>query len=213
MATAVFALVLLAILIVIAVLVFSHRSASAGAESAEPPLIQRSGIYSIVRESPRTTLSRSGPSEEDVRKYLASINEDIHNYKLSENDRKELLESWLQRREENIRVIEQGDEQGAVAYYYLELEKENECGVCSSYFKSGHFVTREEIYRNPTVIPPFHLGCTTRLVPYRGKEDSRETVLMSMTPLFGNREQPVAMPDWKTVIKPGTPATTPRKLP
>ena len=196
-------LVLLAVLILIAIRLVSIKKN----DETEPennlgttgPLIHASGIYSIVRKSPREDLLNVRPKDTELRKYCATINEDINKSKLSESDRQELLTAWQKAVEENIRIIERGDCED-VAFYYLDFPKGKECPICTAYFKRGQFVTREEIFSTPAIIPPFHLGCTTTLVPYHGKEDIRETTIIGMAPLFKGHAPPV-LPDWKKTVK------------
>ena len=196
-------LVLLAVLILIAIrLVSLKKTDEAESESnlgTTGPLIHASGIYSIVRKSPREDLLNVRPKDAELRKYCASINEDINKSKLSESDKQKLLTEWQKAVEENIRIIERGDCED-VAFYYLDFPKEKQCPVCAAYFKRGQFVTREEIFSTPAIIPPFHLGCTTTIVPYHGKEDLRDTAIVGMAPLIKGHSPPV-FPEWKKTIK------------
>jgi hypothetical protein len=196
-------LVLLAVLILITIRLANLKkpdeTESENTLGTTGPLIHASGIYSIVRKSPREGIQNIRPKDAELRKYCASINEDINKSKISESDRQKLMTEWQKAVEDNIRVIERGDCED-VAFYYLDFPKENQCPVCATYFKRGQFVTREEIFSTPAIIPPFHLGCTTKIVPYHGKEDLRDTAIIGMAPLF-NRHTPPALPEWKETVK------------
>lgn len=97
--------------------------------------------------------------------------------------------------EENIRVVEQGDAED-VEFYYYDFKGDKPCPACASYVKMGQFVSRQEIFKYPSIIPPLHIGCTTKIVPYRGKEDLRETTIRGMAPFF-SKSAPPLLPAWK----------------
>lgn len=199
MVPAIIGLILLSVLILVAIRLISLKRPPveySGSETinASGPLIHASGIYSIVRKSPREDLLRIRPPETEIRKYIASINEDIYGHALSNADKEKLLQKWLSSIEENIAVIEKGDSEDT-EFYYLESSTDRQCPVCADFFKQGQFVMRQEIYKNPSVIPPFHLGCTTKLVPYLGKENLRETTVIRMSPLFNHGIAPT-LPEW-----------------
>ena len=201
MATAIIGLVLLVALILIAVKIGINRSPEESAEEGiSGPLIHASGIYSIIRKSPRENLPQHKPTETEIRKYLASINEDLNNKPLSEHDKQVLIENWISGLEENIKVVEQGDSRG-VGFYYYDFDENTQCIGCLPQILKGKFLTREEIYKFPWVIPPFHLGCVTRLVAHHGKENLRETTLTGMSPFFGFKNVP-SVPNWKKAVKP-----------
>lgn len=201
MVPAIIGLVLLIVLVIIAVRMISMKHLSDDLQESEhEPAIHASGIYSIIRKSPREDLLRIRPPKEELRKYLASINEDIHRRALTGSDRQTLAKMWLQSMEENIRVIEQGDTEN-VEFYYFDCGENRTCPVCASYLNHGQFVSRQEIFNNPSIIPPFHLGCITRIMPYRGKENLKETAALGMAPFFSNGTLP-PLPQWKNTITP-----------
>ena len=205
MIAVIISVVLLVILILIAIRLISLKRPAGGNIGEEidlgtsGPLIHASGIYSIVRKSPREDLQKIRPPEAEIRKYLASINEDITNKAISHFDKPKLIENWLLSREENVRVVEQGDTED-VEFYYLDFQGGKECPVCTSYFRRGQFVSRQEIFKHPSIVPPFHIGCSTKLVPYHGKENLRETTILGMLPLFSTSAPP-PLPDWKRTVK------------
>jgi hypothetical protein len=196
-------LVLLAVMVLIAVRLISLKRPTEGEDTSingtTGPLIHASGIYSIVRKSPREGLQAMRPPEAELRKYLASINEDINKLSLNGLEKQKIVAQWQKSMEENIRVVERGDCED-VAFYYLDFPREKPCRVCESYIKRGQFVTREQIFSTPSTIPPFHLGCTTKIVPYHGKEDLRDTAIIGMAPLFKGHTPPL-FPDWEKTVK------------
>jgi hypothetical protein len=205
MVPAVLGLILLILLILVAIRLIGMKRPPVegnGGEgiSSQGPMIHESGIYSIVRKSPREDVLHLRPQEAEIRKYIASINEDIYGHALSAGAKEALAQRWLRSMEENIATIEKGDSE-SVEFYYLESSTDKPCPVCASFFKQGQFVMRQEIYKNPSVIPPFHLGCTTRLVAYVGRENLRETTTIRMSPLF-NRGVAPTFPEWKKTIAP-----------
>ena len=163
MVAAVVALILLMVLIILAVRLIGAKTRPGeeidGAHD-DSPVIQTSGIYSIIRKSPRQDLLAIRPDEAQVRKYLTSINEDIQGRSLAISDKEKLAEAWQRSMEESIRTIEQDDAQSTL-FYYFDSAGQEECPECAMYFKRGQFVTREQIFANAAIIPPFHLGCTT----------------------------------------------------
>ncbi|MBN2187962.1 MAG: hypothetical protein JW699_00800 [Chitinispirillaceae bacterium] len=197
MVPAIIGLVLLIVLVIIAVRMIGMKHIPDDISAGEPA-IHASGIYSIIRKSPREDLVRIRPQEQEIRKYLASLNEDIKRQALSVKDRRQLADTWRQSMEENIRSVEQGDACN-VEFYYFDSEGNRPCPVCAQYINHGQFVSRQEIFKHPSVIPPFHLGCTTRIMAYHGKENLRETAARGMAPFFSS-DAPPPLPQWKNTV-------------
>ena len=185
---------LLLILLLIALRIGSNREKA----ELEPgsPTIHTSGIYSIIRKSPRDSICDYKPSQEEIIKYLSDKNVNISNFHRSEADSSALIKNWNNQMELNIAEIEQGDEEGIEFYFYEFLWDDP---ICHKYIEKGRFVTREELYQFPNLIPPFHLGCGCRLRKYAGKEKMRETTEIGMLPLLRNGTPP-ALPDWKEIL-------------
>ncbi len=166
----------------------------------EPPIsptIHASGIYSIVRRSPRDTIAEFKPDEDQIRQYLAAKNEDNEGKSLAQADKDALIAHWTETLEQSIREVEAGDHQGVEFYYYDFTGSDS---ICKGRVDKGHFVTREEIYRFPRTIPPFHIGCRCVLKAHHGSEDLRETTRLGMRPLFRG-ENPPALPTWGDILK------------
>jgi len=167
-------------------------------EEPQEKIIHMSGIYSIVRKSPRADLVKLRPSEEKIRQYLAGQNEDIYNIALCDSERSALLKHWKEQMDVNLREVEIGDKTG-VAFYYYDFPQA--CAACAPFLSKGHFVSREEIYNFPQLVPPFHLGCTCILAAYSGKVDQNpnDTVISGMRPFFTNVNVP-ALPEWTSTV-------------
>lgn len=196
MVAALISIIVLLILVVIAVRIGLNREKVD--EPVQEQLIHASGIYSIVRRSPRDGIIKVKPNEQEIRKYLEELNENIGKFLLSEQARSALVSLWSKSINKSIEVVEHGDKEG-VEFYYYDYDPE-QCPECEPYISKGQFVSREEIFRHPQVIPPFHLGCRCFLVPYHGKENLRETTELGMIPLFEEDEVP-PLPDWKLIHK------------
>ena len=165
-------------------------------EDGLKPAIHASGIYSIIRKSPRESISDYKPSQEEILKYFSNKNVNSTDLLLSEADKSKLMKQWNSQMEANIIEIEKGDERGAEFYYYKFLWTDP---VCSKYISKGRFVTREEIFQHPNIIPPFHLGCGCQLKQYQGKEKLHDTTEIGMLPLFREGAAP-PLPDWKEIL-------------
>lgn len=165
---------------------------------APSPEIHSSGIYSIVKKEPRERTYAFKPPFEDITQYLDNLNEDIEGVVLSSEDKKEIMEHWERSLNENVSQIEMGDKDGVEFYYYDFLP--SVCPVCRKYFQKGRYVTREDIYNYPFIVPPLHLGCTTKLIPHHGSDNIRETTALGMFPLIKNNTLP-PLPEWKNTIK------------
>ena len=170
-------------------------------EETPSPMIHGSGIYSIIRRSPRENIGDYKPSQEEIRKYLFDKNVNI---RLSSSEKERIIASWNQQMEANICEIEAGDKEGS-EFYYFDFKWDDP--VCSRIIQKGRFVTREQIFQYPQVIPPLHLGCGCKLCKYQEKDKLRETTEISILPLFRSREI-VPLPEWKEIVAIETPSKT-----
>jgi hypothetical protein len=185
---------LLLILLLIAVRIGINKEKTE--EGNIPPVIHASGIYSIIRKSPRESISDYKPSQEEIIKYFSNENVDTKNLSLTQADISALIKSWNSQMELNINEIEKGDLKGIEFYYYEYAWNDP---ICGARIPKGRFVTREEIYQFPSIIPPFHVGCGCRLKKYEGKEKLHDTTELGMLPLFRDGKPPL-LPDWKEVL-------------
>lgn len=194
--------IIITIIIVLILLLFAIRAAFSKTSPVEQvgdvqnPLIHESGIYSIVRRNPREALLKVRPGEEEIRKYLTGLNENLNT--LTSDDIEEIVKNWNDSIENSIKAVEIGDN-NSVEFYFFDFSPVD-CHVCGNFIKKGQFVTREEIYKHPELLPPFHLNCSTVLHPHHGKEDLRETTELGMMPFFKQGIRP-ALPEWKSMHK------------
>jgi len=187
--------ILLILLIVVVIKVVTGKEEAPPDEPLDK-IIHVSGIYSIVRKSPREDLIKLRPSEEIIRQYLADQNVDIYNIALGSPERSALLEHWKEQMDVNLLEVENGDKSGAAFYYY---DFPQACAACAPFISRGHFVSREEIYRNPQLVPPFHLGCTCILSAHSGEADPLNSAVSGMRPFFTDESMP-ALPEWKSIV-------------
>lgn len=197
MVLAIISIVLFLILLLVAISIGLNRDDTKEEESGTP-LIHASGVYSILRRSPREELLKIRPNSENIRKYLSSQNENKEGTTISSLEIEALVEQWSESLNQNITTIEQGDVDG-VEFYFYEFNSDG-CPVCQNFLKKGNFVTRQEIFHHPQIIPPFHIGCTCCILPHHGKENLKDTTELGMRPLFQS-DSPPPLPDWKTINK------------
>jgi hypothetical protein len=200
MILALIGITLLLIAMLIAVRIGMNRAKNE--EEMQSPIIHGSGIYSIIRRSPRDNIGDFKPSQEEIRKYLNDKNVNIIG--ISSAQREVLLSKWNEQMEANISEIENGDKVG-IEFYYFDFKWNDP--VCDKIISKGRFVTREQIFEHPKIIPPFHLGCGCQLHKYQGKEKLRETTEIGILPLLRNGEM-VPLPEWKEIAAITTPRDT-----
>jgi len=194
--------IIITIIIVLILLLFAIRAAFSKTSPVEQvddipnPLIHESGIYSIMRKTPRGALMKVKPGEEEIRKYLEGLNENLDTITCDEIEA--IVKNWNTSIENSIKAVEIGDN-NSVEFYFFDFSPVD-CPVCGNFLKKGQFVTREEIYKHPELLPPFHINCTTVLHPHHGKEDLRETTELGMMPFFKYGIRP-ALPEWKSMQK------------
>jgi len=193
-------LILALALFLVLVLIAVHMSVSRRDEEApaSKPVLSGSGVYSIVRRSPRETVLKARPAAGEIRQYLASVNVDSTGKRLSAEDKERLVAAFAADTESSIAEVEAGDKEN-VEYYYYDCRWEDP--VCEGAVARGHYVTREEIYRLPQLLPPFHLGCGCVVKRQHGSETPRKTIAMSMRPLLSETHEPPRLPDWRSVCR------------
>ena len=167
-------------------------------EEPQEQVIHASGVYSVVRRSPREAVMAMKPTEEQVRQYLASKNEDITGAQLTESDKERLAARYFGALDANITEIESGDSEDVEFYYYDNSPTDS---VCEGLVSKGQFVTREDIYKHPRLVPPFHLGCTCRIRRQHVTDDVRKTIAVNMRPLITDDSTPPKLPNWRSILK------------
>ena len=193
---AIIGIVFFLILILIAIR-FGIAKQKLESERENQPVIHTSGIYSIVRKSPREDVKTTKPSKEEISQYLTDQNVDIHENNLSESDKDALISSWETALENSIKEIEEGDNKGLEFYFYGFKDNDD---VCNKFLAKGSFITRQEIYKHPELIPPFHLGCRCILRCHHGIEKVKDTTAIGMRPFLQDGKVP-PLPEWKHILK------------
>lgn len=185
----VFGIVLLLVIIVYLIYVAIKKEEP----EEQRPVIHTSGIYSVVRRSPRGMLHPAKPTQEEVVAHLASSSNDISGKALTNEDRQALAEEWKNALDHNVTVIENGDKKGLEIYFY---KCQVGCSQNKSLRENDQYVTREELYQHPELIPPLHIGCQCTLVPDQEWKTGGHQDTQSM-PLL--HEAAFQTPDWKII--------------
>lgn len=192
-----FAGILFILIIVLIAIKYSIVSPKGDDLAEDQSIIHTSGIYSIVRKSPREDILSRKPSEQEIRQYLYGKNVDILKNKLTNADKDELLKHWHKFLDNSIKVIEEGDLKGLEFYYYSFNGKDT---ICDSVIDPGNFITRQDIYDHPELIPPFHLGCNCIIKCHHGVELTKDTSELGMGPFLTDGRVP-KLPEWKSILK------------
>ncbi len=185
-------------LILILIAVRLSLSTEKPPQENEQNVIHASGIYSIMRRSPREQVYKIKPPSERIGQYLKDQNVKTDTDVFSEQEIGTLAAQWNELLENNLKEVEEGDK-GGVEFYFYEIPKSDT--VCRNSIGKGSFVTREQIFNNPQIVPPFHIGCLCRLKAYYGTEDLHDTTEIGIHPFFTNEQLP-PIPQWETILKP-----------
>ncbi|MFP4416079.1 MAG: hypothetical protein ACOC41_05790 [Chitinivibrionales bacterium] len=167
-------------------------------EEADQNVMHASGIYSIVRRSPREQVNRLKKPSEQIRQYLSDQNVKENTDVFSEQEIDSLVRGWDEMIERNIVEVEEGDKRG-VEFYFYEIPKSDT--ICRECIGKGFFVTREQIFKNPQIVPPFHIGCQCRFKAYYGTEDLHETTEIGIQSFIPDGKLP-PLPHWESILKP-----------
>jgi hypothetical protein len=152
--------------------------------------IYASGVYSLIRRSPRKELQEREPPLEEVQAVLAAPAG-----KAANGSAEQYLDEW--RRVANISIsnIEKGDREGIQTYKYQVPAK---CQSTCAMFGGDAYVTREQIHNHVQLIPPFHLGCGVQLATKEAWNAANEnTAWTPILPVNGKYQTP----DWRSVVK------------
>lgn len=158
-------------------------------------VIHTSGIYSIVRKSPWEDIANVKPSEKEIRKYIDEQSVNIDRNSLSESKKDAILARWNENLKESLSEIEKGDDEDVEFYYYDFKGKDS---ICKKIFNKGHIITRQDIFENPELIPPFHLGCQCVLKRHLGEEKLRDATETGMRYIIEDGKLP-PLPNWKNI--------------
>jgi hypothetical protein len=152
--------------------------------------IYASGVYSLIRRSPRKELQEREPPLEEVQTVLSSEQAAAAN-----GSAQQYLDEWRRQANISINNIEKGDREGIQTYRYQVPVK---CQRTCAMFGGDAYVTREQLHNHVQLIPPFHLGCGVQLVTKEawsaGNENAAWTPIL---PVNGKYQTP----DWRFVVK------------
>jgi hypothetical protein len=166
-----------------------HGGSDRSQDESSP--IYASGVYSLIRKSPRKELQEREPPMEQVTAVLASPQASS----VANGSAQQYLDEW--RRVANISIsnIEKGDREGIQTYRYQVPSK---CQHTCAMFSGDAYVTREQLHNHVQLIPPFHLGCGVELVTKEAWSAGAEGAAWSpILPVNGKYQTP----DWRIVVK------------
>ncbi|MFH0921291.1 MAG: hypothetical protein V1913_13140 [Fibrobacterota bacterium] len=158
------------------------------------PMIHTSGIYSVIRKSPRENLHPAKPVIDDLRAFVSVQTEDIHGAPLSGADKVAALTHYQERLDAAIQLILTSDREGVQRYLVVPCAGE---GPCDAFRQKSFFITREDIYHHPELIPPFYPGCGCSLRPEADKMLSGDTEHFRI----GQDDERFRLPSWKHIKK------------
>ncbi len=184
-------IVSIALVALLLVAIGLYYSLQKQAEEREKKAIQlNSGIYSIVRVSPREALLKIKASEEEVEEWL-----EANRPMLPPEEIGRLVALWNEAIEHSIAMVEKGDLEQRDTFRY-EVPSE-EKGLLPFADPDG-YITRETIYHHPELLPPFFIGSKTRLE----LKVADSTLLGSQAksgwkPILPSSDGTYPIPDWK----------------
>lgn len=173
--------------------VFLRRQGKEGDRQAQDNSspIYASGVYSLIRKSPRKELQEREPPSEEVLAVLSSPDAATN----TNGSVQQYLDEW--RRVANISIsnIESGDKEGIQTYkYQVPLKCQRSCVM----FSGDAYVTREQLHNHVQLIPPFHLGCGVLLMTKEAWNTGSENA--AWTPILPVNGKYLT-PDWRSVVK------------
>lgn len=171
----------------------SMQKKSDANEKEEMPVIHTSGIYSVIRKSPRENIYSKKPEKIELEEFVNSSDKDMYNNVLSESEKVVVIEDWDKRINDSITLIEEKDQLGVQRFL---IKPSNDCDVCKKVFGNSSFVTREDIFNHPELIPPYYPGCSCTLNP---ESDWESPLSMKRFKIDSNEDN--LLPTWKQIRK------------
>jgi hypothetical protein len=182
----------LAVILLVASLynAMKRREKGSGSDEETSP-IYVSGVYSLIRKSPRQDVEARSPSAEKIAEELAKPTA----MGIANGTSAEYQNEWQRIANLCINIIEKGDRDGVQTYRYQVPEK---CQKTCARYGGDAYVTREQLHNHCQLIPPFHLGCGVQIVTKEAWSASTEGA--GWTPILPvNGEYPTL--DWRTLVK------------
>lgn len=173
--------------VLIALALASRRRGAERRGAGDTTQIYTSGVFSLIRKSPRETVLAQAPDLEKVRAALPGPGKSGAN-----GTPEQYRDEWLRVANLCINIVEHGDKEGIQTYRYVVPEK---CRATCGRFGGDAYVTREQLHHQAQLIPPFHLGCGCELAPreaWQGGTGGWAPIL----PVNGRYDTP----DWRTVV-------------
>lgn len=186
--------ILIVVLIILLTLVLAGIGAfiviqDKGEKEAPAEIIDRSGVYSVLRRSPRADLESKRPTLTDLRNFLLKQSPPP-----AADEVQRLLDKWNESFENSIQIVEQGDREGTETYRILLQEDD---AVRCSFLPRENYITREQIYNHPEILPPYYPGCGARLVLKSPWDSPSKSGWKPLLPVEGVYK----IPDWRQIGK------------
>ncbi len=175
--------------VAVGVLGASRRRAPSTPPQGEPAPIYTSGVFSLIRKSPRQSVLARVPDLESVHAVLRTEPA----YGRANGTAEQYRDHWVRMANLCISNVEHGDKQGIQTYCYAVPEQ---CQATCGRFGGDAYVTRDQLHHQPLLIPPFHLGCACEIKPreaWQGGSGGWSPIL----PVNGQYDTP----DWRTVVR------------
>jgi hypothetical protein len=180
---------LILLVLVAAASMFLKRSGGDRQSQDDSSPIYASGVYSLIRRSPRKELQEREPPLEEVQPVLGRAQAEAN------GSAQQYLDEWRRQANISINNIEKGDREGIQTYRYQVPAK---CQKTCAMFSGDAYVTREQLHNHVQLIPPFHLGCGVQLVTKEawtaGNENAAWTPILPVNGKY-------LTPDWRIVVK------------
>lgn len=137
------------LLVAVGVITTLQRSRQRVFPGVESQPMYASGVFSLIRKSPREQVQARKPPEAEVRALLTASS-------MAAGQLEAYLAEWQRVADLCIHNVEQGDKEGVQTYRY---EVPARCRETCKPFGGDTYVTREQLHKHADLIPPFHLGC------------------------------------------------------
>ncbi|OGK07657.1 MAG: hypothetical protein A2487_09115 [Candidatus Raymondbacteria bacterium RifOxyC12_full_50_8] len=186
-------IVIIFLVILIVITMYIALQKKSGEEDIPLATIHASGIYSVIRKSPRENLHPAKPPASEIAAFVGAAEKDMDGVPLSGADRERIIARWNAGLEDSITAVEKGDREGVQRFL---IKKGPVDAVCAIFAKKNYIILREDIYRHPELLPPFFPGCECRLE----SEAEWQTAVDFEHFRLGEHEQ-YAIPYWKQVKK------------
>jgi hypothetical protein len=170
-----------------------QASASKGSGDEGAP-IYASGVFSLIRKSPRETVLARTPSLSSVSEVLSKASHPVSQSISTWGTPEGYLKKWRETAELCIHNVEKGDKDGVQTYRY---DVPVTCGEICAAFGGDTYVTREQLHAQVGLIPPFHLGCGCVLLTREAWQSGGDSAGWSpLLPVNGEYQ----VPDWRNVV-------------